>query len=189
MWEGQTVAVLASGPSMSQAVADQVHGYGLPAIAVNNTWQLAPWAQVLYAADAQWWQHNPKALDFAGLKVSVKTGEPLPKAVHALRQTGYEGFDPDPGCVRVGGNSGYQAVHVAANAGAKTILLLGFDMHGTHWHGEHRPPLRETGPATYDRWSRVFETLKTPAEIVNCTPGSRIECFRMDRLESFKPAA
>lgn len=39
-----------------------------------------------------------------------------------------------------GGNSGFQAVNLAAIAGAKRIVLTGFDMNrdnGVHWHGAH----------------------------------------------------
>jgi hypothetical protein len=186
IWEGQTVAVLASGKSMSKAVADQVHGYGLPAIAVNKTWELAPWAQMLYAADSLWWEQN--RVEFAGLKISVNDGGTLHKGVHRLKQTGYQGFDPDPSCIRTGGNSGYQAVHVAAHAGAKRILLCGFNMGGPHWHKEHRAPLRETGPGTYERWVNAFESLvrECPAEIINCTPESALR-LRYVPLESFEP--
>ena len=37
LWPGATVAILASGPSMNQAVADRVRAAGLPAIAINDT--------------------------------------------------------------------------------------------------------------------------------------------------------
>lgn len=183
LWRGQTVAALASGPSMSAEVAEQVRRAGIPAVVVNNTFRLAPWAQMLYAADTEWWQHTQDARKFAGLKVSVDSGAPI-KGVHLLRPTGDTGFDPDPTCIRTGGNSGYQAVHVAAQAGAARILLCGFDMRGEHWHTRHQHPMRETGPDTYRRWIERFETLKLcPAEIVNCTPGSALRCFKEQSLE------
>jgi hypothetical protein len=190
IWQGQTVAVLASGKSMSQAVADQVNGYGLPCIAVNKTWELAPWAQMLYAADSEWWQQNPKALEFPCLKVSVNDGGTHPRGVHVLQQSGYEGFDLDPSRLRTGGNSGYQAVHLAAHAGAERILLLGFNMGGPHWHKAHKSPLRETGPSTYERWVNAFDSLvrECPAEIINCTPNSALR-LKYTPLASFEPAA
>ena len=66
LWQGETCAVLASGPSMSREVAELVRGR-VRVIAVNNQGidtevngklepALAPWADVLYAADAKWWQ-------------------------------------------------------------------------------------------------------------------------------------
>jgi len=184
LWPGATIAILASGPSMSQAVADQVHAADLPTIVINNTFRLAPWADMLYAADQEWWSEFPEALHFAGLRVSVSEV----KGVHRLRHTGAEGFDPDPTCVKTGGNSGYQALHIAAHAGAKRILLCGFDMHGGHWHKEHQRPLRTTPSPSYGRWiarlATLGEALATRGiEVINCTPGSALRCFRMARLD------
>jgi len=179
LWAGQTVAVLASGPSMTPLVAAAVRN--IPTIVINDTFRLAPWAALLYAADAAWWQANPDALAFAGLKVTVDS---VP-GVEALRNTGSTGFDPDPQCIRTGSNSGYQGVHIAAQAGATRILLCGFDMtakRGAHWFGAHRPDLKNTDPETYERFIRRFATLKDAldargVEVINCTPGSALKCF------------
>ena len=70
MWRGQTVAILASGPSMSQAVADRVGEAKVCVVAVNTTVKLAPWADMLYAADDFWIvKYEKLAAGFAGLKV------------------------------------------------------------------------------------------------------------------------
>lgn len=59
--------ILATGPSMSQAVADSARGFGT-VIAVSDAYRLAPWADCLVSADTAWWKHhNP---DFAGPKFS-----------------------------------------------------------------------------------------------------------------------
>ena len=180
LWPEETVAVLASGPSMSADVARQVFDAMVPAIVINNTFRLAPWAGMLYAADGAWWRANPDALAFRGLKVTVDDVAGTRK----LRISGPGGFDPHPGAVRSGGHSGYQAVHIAIHGGARRILLCGFDMHGTHWHGPHVEPLRNTAPGTYGRWVERFAELQEPArergiEILNCTPGSALKCFPM----------
>lgn len=184
LWPGATVAVLASGPSMSAAVADEVRRAGVPTIVVNNTFRLAPWAQMLYAADSEWWAYTRDARAFAGLKVSIDSGVRI-NGVHQLRLTGMTGFDPDPSALRTGGNSGYQAVHVAAHAGAARILLCGFDMRGGHWHPDHAQPLRTTLLETYQSWIQRFETLAAlcPAQIVNCTPDSALRCVPYQPLE------
>lgn len=185
--EGETVAVLASGPSMSQAVADQVRAAGIKAIAVNTTYRLAPWAWLLHAADARWWQQNPDALRFAGHKSSC---EEVP-GVGFIERSGKDGFDWRPGYIRTGGNSGYQAIHLAAQAGAARVLLCGMDFRKTggesHWHGDHPAPLQNTDAEVYLGWLRHFPALvrELPAgcEVVNCTPGSAIDCFRRATLE------
>jgi hypothetical protein len=187
MWEGKTAVVLASGPSMSPQVADTVQQSGCPAIVINDTFRLAPWADVLYAADVQWWIcHSRDALQFRGLKVSVSETPFL--EVLRLKNSGHGGFDDDPRCLRTGGNSGYQAVHLAAHAGAKRILLCGMDMHGAHWHGKHQAPLRNVTEAIYQRWLRWFQYLVPELEkrgitVINCTPGSALRIFDYMPLE------
>ena len=184
---GGTIAVLASGESMSQQVADQVHAAGIPAIVINSTFRLAPWAWMLYAADTEWWLHekNTDAHQFAGLKVSC---QPL-RGVHQLRVSGVGGFDSSPTAVRTGHNSGYQSVHIAAHTGAKRILLCGMDMHGGHWHGNHPHGLRETPQESYPKWAAKFDELDDPFKslgisVVNVTPGSAIKCFPFSTLEN-----
>lgn len=174
--------MLASGPSMSPLVAAAVRAADLPAVAVNTTHRLAPWAAVLFSSDATWWQHYAQtALAFPGLKVTTNDCVPF-RDVLCLRPTGIEGFDPDPGCLRTGGNSGYQAIHLAAHAGAKRILLFGFDMAGSHWHPDHPAPLTNAPSGVYEIWRRRFETLVGPLqsggiEVVNCAPQSALRCW------------
>src|SRR3990172_714287 len=190
LWPGRSVAVFASGPSMTPTAAAAVRAAGLPALATNNTYRLAPWADVLYAADDAWWQEHPDALGFR--RVKVGGGNPPDPRVMVLRNTGAEGYDPDPTCFRTGGNSGYAAVHIAAQAGARRILLLGFDMRGGHWHGPHPKPLRTTPPPTFGRWIERFETLaaeleKRGVQVINCTPGSALKCFaRADLVKALE---
>jgi hypothetical protein len=185
MWAGQTVAVLASGPSMTPRVAEAVRS--IPTIVINDSFREAPWAALLYAADEEWWRLNPDAHAFAGLKASVAS---VP-GVRLLRNTGSSGFDPEPGCIRTGSNSGYQGVHIAAQAGARRILLCGFDMSaakGAHWFGEHQRGLINTSPETYQRFIGRFDSLKVEldrigVEVLNCTPDSALKCFPMVSLD------
>lgn len=194
LWAGRTVAVLASGPSLKQSDADQIRAAGVPTIVVNSTFRLAPWADMLYAADKEWWEHkdNRDAHAFAGLKVSVASaGLAGVPGVLYLRDSGYTGFDPATTCLRTGRNSGYQALHIAMHTGARRILLCGFDMTnraGSHWHGNHPRGLRDTHEDQFYGWRQNFETL-LPAlalrqiEVINCSAGM-LECFPRNLLEA-----
>lgn len=188
IWAGERVVVLASGPSMSAEVAEVVRGAHaarvVRAIVVNDTFRLAPWADLLYAADHTWWSLRPEAMAFAGLKATIG----MHSALRWLRNTGVVGFDPDPSALRTGGNSGYQAIHLAVHAGARRVLLCGFDMHGTHWHGPHEAPLRNTTDYVFGRWLQRFDTLaeelrERGVEVINCTHGSALTCFPRGWLE------
>lgn len=185
LWPGSTVAVLASGPSMSQEVAKQVRH--LPSVVVNNTFKLSPWSQVLYAADSEWWQNTPEALKFEGIKVTIRT--PV-HGVNLIGEAGKLGYSDRTDELHTYGNSGAQAIQLAAKAGARRILLCGFDMRPGHWHKEHRHPLRTTPEPTYERWIERFTVLAAALQergidVVNCTPGSAITAFRTGQIEEF----
>jgi hypothetical protein len=171
---------------MTPDLAISVRAARLASIAVNSSFQLAPWADMLYGADAGWWRHHSQtALKLAGIKVTAQDSCEF-RAVHLLKNTGSAGFDPNPANIRTGGNSGYQAIHVAIHAGASRILLLGFDMRGGHWHGDHPEPLTNPGPAEFARWIDRFDALNGRGpEIINCTPGSALRCFPFAPLENF----
>ena len=182
LWEGATVAVLASGPSMSKAAAEAVRH--LPCIAVNTTFQLAPWANILYGADAAWWLHTPGALQFEGSKVTMEEV----RGVNRIGRAGKAGYSDNPAELHTYGNSGAQAIQIAAKAGAKRILVLGMDMQGDHWHGRHPAPLRETHTdvyALFRDWMRVLakELERRDVEVLNCCPTSALECFPRVSLE------
>ena len=185
MWTGKTAVVLAGGESLKQQSLLPLRSAAASTkvIVVNNSFRLWPEADMLYAADADWWRHNAQeALRFPGLKVTSHDCCEF-RAVHLLQRTGTEGFDADPSCVRTGGNSGYQAIHTAIHAGADRILLLGFDMHGSHWFGQHEAPLMNPSQVNFDEWTPRFEALiGRGSEIVNCTPGSTLTCFRSSQL-------
>jgi len=200
-WEGETVAVLASGPSMSQEVANMVRAARCRVIAVNNQAipttcdgkvlpALAPWADMLYAADVKWWmEHAVAARAFPGLKVTVRTVLPFDD-VHSLEQSNLAPYDSRPTHVVSGGNSGYQAAHIAAQRGARRILLCGFDMRDVngkkHWFGDH--PGKLNTEQRYSQWVNNFANLAQALKalnvsLINCTPKSALAGMEKLSLE------
>jgi hypothetical protein len=193
-WEGETVAILASGPSMTREQAELVRGK-CHVIAVNNQGidtecngemvpAFAPWADVLYAADQKWWHcYKDRALKFEGLKVTIRSGLPF-KEVLSLHQSSQRVFDPRPTHLASGGNSGYQAVHLAVHFGVTQIWLCGFDMVSTdkrrHWFGNH-PPRLNSRP-NFSSWLMAFTKLapilqQKGIRVFNCSPKSAIRSF------------
>jgi hypothetical protein len=63
--------------------------------------------------------------------------------VHLLRNDGNcGGLSSNPGALRTGLNSGYQALGLAVAAGAARVVLVGYDLKyspdgRSHWHNEH----------------------------------------------------
>lgn len=163
-----TWAVLATGESMSQEMADFVCGK-CKVVAVSDAYRLAPWADALVSNDSNWWRNHPLALEFTGRKfcgAQFKDTERL----------------PPHGRFPAGTNSGIQGMRVAEMLGATRILLLGLDMRGTHFFGKHPSSLKNTTSkrfkvhiAQFERWSGC--------EVINCTPNSALRKFPMSTIE------
>lgn len=183
LWPNSTIAILASGPSLTPEDVGYVRGKAR-VIVVNTTYQIAPWADVMYACDAKVWKWHKGAPEFTGLKYAL-TAESRRWAptVQVLKATGLDGLELEPHGLKTGRNSGYQCIGLSFHLGAKQILLLGFDMKrgrngGTHWHGDHP----HQGGMPFSSYLKHFPTLVKPlrennVEVLNCTPGSALGCF------------
>lgn len=114
-------------------------------------------------------------------------------------------FSTNPALITYGGNSGFQAVNLALHkiGWRGRILLVGFDMRATggkrHFFGNHPEPMHSnksaSGLALYyrnfvEKFARAAAALPKSVEIINCTPGSAIDCFpRMDLADALPVAA
>lgn len=192
LFDGQTIIVAAAGPSLVQADLDLCRGRA-PLVVVNDAYRMAMWADVLYACDRKWWNwqvqyHAGDLAAFKGLKFSLRTSK-VPD-VTVLRETGTAGIELDPGGLKTGRNSGYQAINLALHLGANRILLLGYDMsYGvggrSHCFGEHRDG--EKPPVTTFR--KYFRTIAAPlkeagVEVWNCSRRSALTMFRQVPLSA-----
>lgn len=164
------VCVLASGPSMSQVVADSVAH--LPRVVVNDTFRLAPDADALCANDAAWWRcpDNADAKAFAGRKFSTS------------REAGVE-IVPRNSLITSGTNSALLALHVAVVLyRATTVKLFGVDLsaaRGAHFFGPHKV-LKNTPPHRFEAFKQQFQAYARTigrVEVINCSPESELKCF------------
>lgn len=161
-----TWAVLASGPSMNQATADAARTF--PCVAVSDTYRLAPWANAIVSCDSAWWRMHPAAAELQGRSIcTAMSFEKLPEGVERWPHT-------------TGQNSGLFGCLVAVELGATRLLLLGFDMGGTHFFGPHPAPLKNTKPERFEVFQKQFAGYKPRGvEIINCTPGSKLRAYPM----------
>ncbi|WP_411887349.1 hypothetical protein [Hydrocarboniphaga effusa] len=163
-------AILATGPSLTKAQANAVCEK-FTVIAISDAIRLAPWADVLVSSDAAWWRHHQPS--FEGRRFSAQE---------------YEGCEQIAG-VKSGLGSGALAIKVARFLGAKRIILLGYDSHGTHFFGKHPQPLKNTTQSQrmihrdqLAEESRICQ--REGVEVVNATPGTMLQCFRIAPLEA-----
>lgn len=188
LWPDSTIVCIGTGPSLTaedvQLCRTQAH-----AIAVNDAYTLAPWADVLYACDAKWWLWHKGVPDFVGLKYALQPAAAKFPGVQVLRNDGREGLSADPESLTTGYCSGYQAIGLAVHLGATRIVLLGYDMGRdrkgpAHFFGAHR----DKSEPPYKLCLKTFQTLVAPlqaagVDVVNCSRQTALTCFRRDDLE------
>lgn len=158
-------AVLGTGPSLKREDVESLTGR-CKVVAVSDAYRMAPRADALASFDRKWWDANPEAKLFPGRKfcgVETNFGERL----------------------KLGGlsNSGLFGMYVAEALGASRIILLGFDMRGSHFFGNHRPPLSDTPPERFEIFQRQFARWNG-CPVINCTPLSALEAFPFAKLET-----
>jgi hypothetical protein len=100
------------------------------------------------------------------------------------------GLSTDSRALVTGRNSGFQALNLAVLAGARRILLLGFDGKPAadgkaHWFGDHSRPTPVAAYPLYRQAMSAAENALAAAgvEVVNCSPGSAIDSFHKAALQ------
>lgn len=165
--------MLATGQSVTTDQVEyvrEVHAAGkCGAIAISDMYQLAPWADALVSHDPNWWQKHTDASTFKGRRFC---GAFYP-GTERLEQTGE---------FNSGVNSGLQGMRVARDVfRASRIVLLGFDMHGTHYFGPHPEPLHNTTQQRFLEHLKQFDHWRF-GEVINCTPRSALKRFPIGEL-------
>jgi hypothetical protein len=122
IWQGATVAILGAGPDMTEELALTAKGH--KTIAVNRAVRYAPWADMFVALDPHhpFWEEANK-LGFAGIRVcgvqcnydAMYAGQFYERVVMGPLRT-----------IEIRNNA-LAALRIAFRAGAKRLILLGFD--------------------------------------------------------------
>lgn len=107
-----------------------------------------------------------------------------------------DGLSPFPNALRTGDNGGYQGLGLAIAAGAKRIVLLGYDLsfrrtpQGTksHWHDGHRE--KQFDDVNYRAsfagfFAKLAPVLPAGVEVLNASPTSILTCFPKVDVEQF----
>lgn len=194
-WEHEIVAIIASGPSTKSVDLDLLRGKA-KVIAIKENQGLVPWCDVTYGCDAAFW-HNANGLhQYAGIRVCydarIRTNYPGIYTIDIDKKQDTILFEP-PGIVGSGGNSGFQALNLAVQFGARRIVLTGYDVDGSrglHWYGHNNGPGR-TNPNddNFKRWRAAFEAsasllIEHEIEVINTSEPSALKCFPKESLES-----
>ena len=161
-------------------------------------------ADVMHACNWQFWDvYHDDAARYRCVKWTTRpeSAEKYPD-VNYIAEKWEPGLSTDPSYVCAHHGTGPQAVNLALHYGAKKIILIGWDMifRGKVDRRTYTAPRRyfDEDSITRNHWPntdpdgslggliREMETIK-PADygvdIVNCSPGSAMKCFRMSEIE------
>ncbi len=179
-WRDETVICMASGPSLTAEDCERVKG--MRTGVTNLTFRTCPWADVLYAFDPPWWNK------YIGEVRQVFAGRKFCQSRFYIRK--------DIECARLlrrfvsFGNSGANLASLAIAAGAKRLVLLGYDCGLTngrsHHHGDY--PAGERNCDTMPKWPAQFERLAVYAkqrevEVINASRETTLTCFPRATLD------
>lgn len=202
-WDGPCI-VAATGKSLTREVADACRGFRTIAIKQagigdpsRNVAAPMPWADVLYAADVWWWDHFKGATAFTGERWGWFNPQKM-KAHKGVRLVDIEvndeahpTFSTSERYIHRNRCTGAQAIDLAmhwtrpAPSGRKRIVLVGFDMAGTYFYGQH--PKGHHYGRQWASFLPMFDALAkqvpADAEIINATPKSAMKGFPKMTLE------
>lgn len=190
-WSGETAVILASGPSLTLDQVALVEQANVKTIATNSTWRIAD-VDVLFAVDYLFFKVCLPEFKAAKRRAAVWTQDRSAAdrwGLNWVRQDSRPGLG-NPG-LRTNGNSGMGAINLAYLFGARRILLVGMDMKlgpkgEKHHHPDHPKPLVQ-GLVFTDWLHKARDLAKglkaEKVEVINCTPGSALQCFPMGDLE------
>jgi hypothetical protein len=189
VFAGQKVFCLASGPSLTQAVADSIRGRR--AMVINSSWRLAPWADAWFFTDSGVFDAFRAEIEaYPGLVVtfSRKAKREMRAKIRRVRGEWSDRFPPSGSPhIRQGRSSGHSGVSALIAMGAIDIPLVGYDMRTVdgreHCHTDYAGQPRDLGiyerefiPA-FNGWHA--DALARGVRIVNATPGSALREFPM----------
>lgn len=123
LFAGQTVAILGAGPDMTEELAETARGH--KTIAVNRAIKFAPWADMFVALDPHhpFWEEADN-LGFKGLRIIGIDHADYDALYPGMMYERVQMLDGSSIEIR---NNALAALRIAFLAGAKKIILLGFD--------------------------------------------------------------
>ena len=171
-WPGETVFIIAGGPSVLGQDLDSLRGRRV--IVINSSVHAVPWADILFFGDWRWWyepENRAAATRFAGHVVS--TSRVPDKRVLVCRKTKPPGLALDRNSLMQRWTSLTAATNLAAHLIGEggTIIWLGADGRKaadgrTHHHKRHPWPHMR---GCYDRHREDLVTIIPSLRSLNIT--------------------
>ncbi len=197
-WKGKTGVLIATGPSLNARQIEYVHEKRkrgkCRVIAINEAGVArykplaAPWADILYAADKDWWTfYKP---EFYGMRVSGEPVQGVQTWPLTLQDRGEPRMPREPGLAMHGGHSGFQALGLMLTLGVNRVIMLGYDAGGPKRNcHENRDPFF-TNPhrkqPVFQQWREIYNRVPgewPEVEFFNCSEFTQLQAFPKAILE------
>jgi hypothetical protein len=177
-------AVLIIGGGYSVSSLNLSRFRSMDTIAINNSWEIAPWAGTLLFGDSRWWDkdlygvewgNREKVLEFFGGEIITTARVDHPRVTRMKKARRMDQFLRNPEWL-FGTDSGTKALSLSYRRGYKRIYVAGFDggkagPNGEHnFHNDHK-----TTPNTADY--HLF--LKNQEEMIDLLEKSGAKVFRI----------
>lgn len=190
---------------MRQVESARAKGFTL--FGCNNVWRDVPDLALLYACNEGWWVNywSDELAKYPAQKWTANKVAAQKYGLNWIDERDSPGLSSDPTVIHHGHGSGFSLLNLAYLAGAKQIVLLGYDCkYASNYSGtDRRPgstPRHYFGeyPSALQHWPiysvkngihvdmlKLWESVavQNAVEIINCSPDSAIECFRKARIE------
>jgi hypothetical protein len=203
-WPGETVFVVASGPSIADTNFELIRGRKI--ICVNSSYERVPFADLLYFGDGRWWEEHKKRLASFPGRIATCSGIVKNKRFLKLNRLKPETGKPETGfstrrdMVASQRTSLQGAMNIAAHLIYRqdgppgAIVLIGADMGRaadgrSHGHTPHKW-VNRPGNVTWDEQMRHLKWIVAPLKkrhiaVVNCSTTSRIPWWPKMALQEF----
>jgi len=178
---------------------------------MNRLWRDFPTLDVFLSCNPEFydceWERGLK--DIPAEKWTWDANTASKYGIRHIRGKWADGFSHDPRFIHYGHSSGFQLPQLAYHAGFRRLLLCGYDMHFAadydgknerigsrprHYFGEYEDEQLQHWPSVkvkdgvFVELIEQFEKVKRlnpDVEIINCSPGSAMQCFPFADLESY----
>jgi hypothetical protein len=190
-----TTYIVGGGPSLRQFPWHWLRDKTV--LAINRAYEVCPQAALCYFQDKKFFDwHGQRLLD-SGIPLATGAREELGTTIHGQRFEGQRyvltqlrGLTMQPGQLAYGNCSGYAAINLACQLGARQIYLLGYDMerHGDryHWHDGYPIQNLPTQFASMNYFHSLVEPLHNLDVAVTLVGPSTLTCFpRIEFSELF----
>ena len=203
----RTIVCIGTGPSLRLEDIETARQKGFELYGCNRVYEIVPDLRLLFGCNFNFWSHYwPDIEGHMAEKWTVNREAAARFGINWIAERNAPGLSTDPDIIHHGNGSGFSLVSMAYRSGADRIILLGYDCKYApdydgkarqigskprHYFGEypdqmqHWPSVR-VRRGVHEELVEHYRSVARQAlvEVINCTPGSAIDCFPIMGIEN-----